>query len=204
MDENFSNQLKVSCCRILPVIMLTVKEREIVENAVDKYCYEFSAGRRCARKCLEHSGITGFSLLKGKYGEPVWPRGFTGSITHSSGVAIAVVASEAQGFIGIDLVDLSEQIPDPRLILCNMESNIRFANNLKNPELLLFSLNESVIKILSQALQEYIEFKDITIIPGKGVAKIAYREEEVGINLFWFIHGNHAFTVALKTIVEQI
>ena len=129
------------------------RRRKIVRNAVDKRCYEFSAGRRCARKCLGYSGITNFSLLKGEYGEPVWPQGFTGSITHYSGVAFAVTVPQDQGLIGIDFVDLSEKIPNIHLILNSLEVNTKFANNVKNPELLLFSLKESVIKILSPTLQ---------------------------------------------------
>lgn len=200
ITEKFSDQLKLSCCRILPIITLTAEERKIVRNAVDKRCYEFSAGRSCARKCLEHYGITDFSLIKGEYGEPVWPQGFTGSITHNSGVAFAVTVPQDQGFIGIDFVDLSEQIPATHLILNFMEINTKFAKSLKNPELLLFSLKESVIKILSPVLQEYIEFKDIKINLGNSVAEITYREKKVGINLFWLIHSNYAFTVAVKSI----
>lgn len=198
MEENFGGQLKLSCCRILPIITLTAEERKIVRNAVDKRCYEFSAGRRCARKCLGYSGITDFSLLKGEYGEPVWPQGFTGSITHYSGVAFAVTAPRDQGVIGIDFVDLSEQMPGAHLILNIMEINTKFVNNVKNPELLLFSLKESVIKVLSPVLQEYIEFKDIKINLGNRVAEVTYREKNVGIKLFWCIHSHYAFTVAVK------
>lgn len=202
MEENFSDQLKLSCCRILPIITLTAEERKIVRNAVDKRCYEFSAGRRCARECLEYYGITGFSLIKGDYGEPVWPQGFTGSITHNSGVAFAVTVPQDHGFIGIDFVDLSEQIPGTHIILNFREINTKFAKNLKNPELLLFSLKESVIKILSPLLQEFIEFKDITINLKNRAAEITYRGKEVGISLFWLIHDNYAFTVAVKKYLD--
>ena len=201
MDENFSDRIKFSCCRILPIITLTAEERKIVRNAVEKRCYEFSAGRRCARKCLGYAGVTNFSLLKGEYGEPVWPHGFTGSITHYSGAAFAVTVPQDQGLIGIDFVDLSEKLPCRHLILDLMELDTKFADNLKNPELLLFSLKESVIKILSPTLQEYIAFTDIKIILGNGVAEMTYREKKMDINLYWFIYSNYAFTVAIKNIL---
>lgn len=200
MDENFSDRVKFSCCRILPIITLTAEERKIVRNAVDKRCYEFSAGRRCARKCLGYAGVTNFSLLKGEYGEPVWPQGFTGSITHYSGVAFAVTVPQDQGLIGIDFVDLSEKLPCPHSILDINELDTKFTDNLKNPELLLFSLKESVIKILSPDLQEYIKFTDIKIILGNGVADITYRKKKMDINLYWYIYSNYAFTVAVKII----
>lgn len=200
MGENFSDQVKLSCCRILPIITLTADEEKIVKDAVEKRYYEFSAGRRCARKCLGYSGITGVSLLKGEYGEPVWPQGFTGSITHYSGMAFAVTVPQDQGFIGIDFVDLSEKLPCPHLILDLKELDTKAVYKVKNPEILLFSLKESVIKILSPALQKYIEFTDIKIIPGDGGAEITYRDKAMDINLYWFVYGDYAFTVAVKNV----
>ncbi|MDX2506723.1 MAG: 4'-phosphopantetheinyl transferase superfamily protein [Gammaproteobacteria bacterium] len=198
MEENFSGQVKLSCCRILPIITLTADEEKIVKDAVERRCFEFSAGRRCARKCLGYSGITDFSLLRGEYGEPVWPQGFTGSITHYAGMAFAVSLPRNQGLIGIDLVDLNEKLPCPHLILDLKELDTKAAVKVNNPEILLFSLKESVIKILSPALQKYIEFTDIKIILGDGVAEITYRDKAMDINLYWFTYGAYAFTVAVK------
>ena len=200
IEKSFSDQVKFSCCRIHPIITLTTDEKKIVKDAVEKRCYEFSAGRMCARKCLGYSGISNFSLLKGEYGEPVWPQGFTGSITHYSGVAFAVTLPQSHGLIGIDFVDLSEKLPCPHSILDINELDTKFTDNLKNPELLLFSLKESVIKILSPDLQEYIKFTDIKIILGNGVADITYRKKKMDINLYWYIYSNYAFTVAVKII----
>jgi len=182
------------------MINLTAEERKIVENAVEKRSYEFSAGRNCARKCLGGSRVSNFSLLKGKYGQPVWPPGFTGSITHHSGLAFAVTMSQMKGFIGIDFIDLSEQLAEPRSILTPEEMNNKFASNLKNHELLLFSLKESVIKILSPEFMKFIEFKDIEINLKNTGSDITYRNESMDIQLFWFIHSNFAFTLAIRNI----
>lgn len=198
ITDNFNDQLKFSCCRILPVTILTVKETKIVRKAVKKRRYEFSAGRRCAKKCLEQYFISDFSLLKGRYGEPIWPRGFTGSITHDAEMVFAVAQPQENGYVGIDFADLPEQAPYPHLILNSGEINaIKY---MKNPEFLLFCLKESVIKILSPILQDYIEFKDININLENSVAEVTYREKKTGINLFWLIHGNYIFTVATKNI----
>jgi len=63
----------------------------------------------------------------------------------------------------LSIVSLSAS--DPHLILSDKEG---FVNK----------------KILFTALQEHIEFKGIVIIHGKGVAEIAYCEENVRINIF--------------------
>jgi 4'-phosphopantetheinyl transferase EntD len=63
---------------------------------------EFTAGRWCAHRALERLGCPESAIGTGRGGEPCWPAGFTGSITHKSGLAVAVAAAEPQA-IGIDL-----------------------------------------------------------------------------------------------------
>ena len=113
-------------------------------------------------------------------------------------MAFAVSLPRNQGLIGIDLVDLNEKLPCPHLILDLKELDTKAADKVNNPEILLFSMKESVIKILSPALQKYIEFTDIKIFLGNGVAEMTYREKKMDINLYWFIYSNYAFTVALE------
>ena len=61
---------------------------------------EFIAGRWCAHRALERLGCPEVVIGSGPHGEPCWPEGFTGSITHKPGTAVAVAAREA---IGVDL-----------------------------------------------------------------------------------------------------
>jgi 4'-phosphopantetheinyl transferase EntD len=61
---------------------------------------EFIAGRWCAHRALERLGCPEVAIGSGLHGEPCWPQGFTGSITHKPGTAVAVAAREA---IGVDL-----------------------------------------------------------------------------------------------------
>lgn len=196
--KKFSDQLELSCCRILPIINLTEEERKIVSNAVTTRRHEFSAGRRCARQCLRNSGISDYSLLSGKHGEPVWPAGVTGSITHNSGVAIAVTMPANKGRVGIDLVDLSDQAPDASLVLNAAELDSVIITQTENPELLLFSMKESIIKVISPLLRDYIEFKDINLFFKKDGVEISYQGNKMDINLFWLSFDHYAFTIAMK------
>lgn len=74
---------------------------------------DFSTGRDCAREALSVLGIDPVAILKGMHGEPIWPEGVVGSLTHCRGYYGAVVAwDEDVRSIGIDAephVGISEE-----------------------------------------------------------------------------------------------
>ncbi|MDR0344392.1 MAG: 4'-phosphopantetheinyl transferase superfamily protein, partial [Nocardiopsaceae bacterium] len=73
---------------------------------------EFAAGRACARAALGSLGITPGPILPGRAGEPCWPPGVTGSITHCAGYRGAAVAREGDvAAIGID-AEPARALPD--------------------------------------------------------------------------------------------
>jgi 4'-phosphopantetheinyl transferase EntD len=80
-------------------------EAALVANAVASRRSEFAAGRALARRALASLGVPQAELAADQDGVPVWPRGFTGCITHAAGrVAVAVASSDAVGGgIGIDM-----------------------------------------------------------------------------------------------------
>jgi len=64
---------------------------------------EFSTGRACARAALARLGFPPVPILPGPRGEPRWPGGVTGSITHCAGYRACAVARKAQvAALGID------------------------------------------------------------------------------------------------------
>lgn len=71
---------------------LFAEERRIVARAVDKRRREFASVRRCARAALSDLGAGHVPLLTGSRGEPLWPEGIVGSMTHCLGYRGAVVA----------------------------------------------------------------------------------------------------------------
>jgi enterobactin synthetase component D len=74
-----------------------------IQQAAAKRQTEFLAGRLCARAALQSHAQLPCEPDQDDDGMPLWPAGLCGSITHSKGMAAAVVASQQhwQG-IGLD------------------------------------------------------------------------------------------------------
>ena len=84
---------------------------------------EFATGRACAHRAIHQLGRHG-TVGRGARGEPVWPDGVTGSITHAARRVIAVVADRnASGrVVGIDLEERARLRPGlARRILTDRE-----------------------------------------------------------------------------------
>lgn len=78
-------------------------EANYVSRAVPKRVAQFAAGRACARAALAQFEIRDFPLRVGCHGEPIWPPGFTGSITHTNSYCAAVAAKTTSvRALGID------------------------------------------------------------------------------------------------------
>jgi 4'-phosphopantetheinyl transferase EntD len=78
-------------------------EEPLIARSVAKRRNEFVTVRHCARLALGELGIPPAPILKGDKGEPCWPDGVVGSLTHCEGFRAAVVgrAPEVRS-VGID------------------------------------------------------------------------------------------------------
>jgi 4'-phosphopantetheinyl transferase EntD len=64
---------------------------------------QFAAGRSCARRALSRIGRPDAAVPTGPAGEPRWPPGVVGAITHTAGYCAAAVASCARvRALGVD------------------------------------------------------------------------------------------------------
>jgi 4'-phosphopantetheinyl transferase EntD len=79
------------------------EEEPLIARSVAKRRNEFITVRYCARKALGELGLPPAPILKGDKGEPCWPDGVVGSLTHCSGFRGAVVglATDVRS-VGID------------------------------------------------------------------------------------------------------
>src|SRR5215470_11453752 len=78
-------------------------EEAVMRTAGPRRRAEFAAGRLCAREALARLGVPAAPILPGPAGEPRWPEGVTGSITHCAGYrACAVARTTDVTAIGID------------------------------------------------------------------------------------------------------
>ncbi|MET7754440.1 4'-phosphopantetheinyl transferase superfamily protein [Streptomyces sp. NPDC005389] len=79
------------------------EDEQLAEGVVDARWTEFATARMCARRALLGLGAVPGPLLRGSRGEPLWPAGVVGSITHRAGYRAAVVGpADATVALGID------------------------------------------------------------------------------------------------------
>nr|MDT0526133.1 4'-phosphopantetheinyl transferase [Streptomyces sp. DSM 41633] len=74
-----------------PDLTALPEEAALVARAVAKRRNEFTTVRYCARQALGELGVGPVPILKGDKGEPCWPDGIVGSLTHCQGFRGAVV-----------------------------------------------------------------------------------------------------------------
>jgi 4'-phosphopantetheinyl transferase EntD len=79
------------------------EEEPLIAKSVAKRRNEFITVRYCARLALEELGLPPVPILKGNKGEPCWPDGIVGSLTHCTGFRGAAVGKlGAVRSIGLD------------------------------------------------------------------------------------------------------
>lgn len=79
------------------------EEEPLIARSVAKRRNEFITARHCARLAMDRLGIPPAPILKGDKGEPRWPAGVVGSLTHTHGYRGAAVGhSRAVRSVGID------------------------------------------------------------------------------------------------------
>lgn len=77
---------------------------DFIARAVPRRRAEYLAGRRVARRALERLRATHLEVGTDMLRAPIWPRGFTGSITHADGLAAAVAVPTSRLIsVGMDL-----------------------------------------------------------------------------------------------------
>lgn len=151
-------------------------EAEIVGRAVEKRRREFATGRACARAALERLGLPPGPIPSGEKGEPLWPAGVAGSITHCDGYRACAVARQTELLaIGID-AEPHAPLPDGLLpdIARPEERPPLAALARARPDVhwdrLLFSAKESVYKAWFPLAERWLGFEDarLEIDPGAG------------------------------------
>jgi 4'-phosphopantetheinyl transferase EntD len=142
----------------------------------------FESGRRSARNALAQLGLTPQPIPVGTKGEPIWPNGVVGSITHAGGVAAAIVAPTPPILaVGID-VELADPIEDQHQakLVCNPEEFVEGLSpshylNLRRAKV-IFVVKEAVYKLCWPLMRTFIDFHDVRVTldeaRGEFVAKI--------------------------------
>lgn len=141
---------------------LLPEEMAVVRNAAWKRRVEFAAGRSAARRALGKMGEPSQPIPKGKLGEPIWPAGYGGSISHDGPFAAAIVhaiktSAEALAIDLIDTSDLTRYWEVSHLVRAAGESSEIVGD--PRSAALLFGAKEAAIKLISPRAERYIGFE---------------------------------------------
>jgi 4'-phosphopantetheinyl transferase EntD len=157
-------------------IELFPQELSAMGRAVEKRRREFTTGRACARKALARLGLPPAPIATGARGQPLWPEGVVGSITHCAGYRACALARAAEvAAIGID-AEPNGPLPDgvlgeiarpgERARLAELER----ADPAIHWDRLLFSAKEAVYKVWFPIAERWLGFEDaeLEIDPAAG------------------------------------
>lgn len=149
--------------------LLPEADRNAVLAASETRRLEYLSVRWCAYMALSSLGHRPLAIRSGPSGEPIWPRGICGSMTHCLGYRAAAVArSSDYRSIGIDAepnevlpVDVEEFVASKR------EQEELEELRASRPEIswdrLLFSAKECVYKVCFPLTRQWLDFSDVGI-----------------------------------------
>jgi 4'-phosphopantetheinyl transferase EntD len=151
-------------CRALP---LFPEELAATATMAPDRLREFAAGRDCARKALLAAGCDAAPIPVGDSRQPLWPVGFTGSITHA-GRFTAAIAARDDGYAGLGLDCEQSSAVDAMLAARLLRpEELEGLRHSARPEgfdaTWIFSAKESVYKCLYGQIRAFLDFQEIAI-----------------------------------------
>lgn len=133
----------------------------------------FRAGRLCAARALTVAGAPTVDVGCDENGAPVWPPGWTGSISHSALIAVAAVApapAPSQRLLGIDVERIltPHEAEDVRRVCLTAREQGRVEVDTFRDSLttLIFSAKESYYKAVHSRVRRYVDFNEVEVEVG--------------------------------------
>jgi 4'-phosphopantetheinyl transferase EntD len=122
---------------------------------------EFATGRRLTARALSHAGSDCLDVPRGQRGMPLWPAGFAGSITHTTGMCVAAVALSSRVLsLGIDLERADAVERELANLICTPSERSRLD---EFPLAEHFSAKEALFKCQYPLTFEEAEFTDVEL-----------------------------------------
>lgn len=179
-----------------------------IEKSVIKRQAEYLAGRILAQRILIGSGHFDNELKIGSAREPLWPKGFIGSISHSDNIALVIAAKANQyNLIGCDVEPLLslELIEEIKLtVLLSEELPFLNAKNSCKQEVftLIYSAKESLYKALYPKVGYFFDFYAAKVV------KINRQENIISLSLTNHLNDtyrkHHVFTLKFAHVKNNI
>jgi 4'-phosphopantetheinyl transferase EntD len=129
--------------RLLPSSVVCVERRGEPRSK------NFEVGRTCVREALQRLGSRTVDVPSGSSGEPLWPEGVVGSVTHTEGYCAAAVAwARDVGKLGID-AEVHRALSEGALDIVANPDELKMIRALPagiHWDAVLFSAKESIYK----------------------------------------------------------
>lgn len=149
-----------------PGLMPLQEEAVLIERSVAKRRNEFVTVRHCARIAMERLGVPPSPILKGEKGEPRWPDGLVGSLTHTEGYRGAVVArTPAVRSVGID-AEPHDELPGGVLAAVSLPQERQQITALPSGlhwDRILFCAKEATYKAWFPLTSRWLGFEDAEV-----------------------------------------
>jgi 4'-phosphopantetheinyl transferase EntD len=150
-------------------VRLFPEEELAVGRAVEKRRREYTTARMCARAALGKLGFPAVPIPTGERGEPQWPAGIVGSITHCDGYR-ACAAARLREIVDVGThAEPNAALPDGLLGDIARPEELPWLRRLEleRPEVhwdrLLFSAKESVYKAWFPLARRWLGFEDAVV-----------------------------------------
>ena len=144
---------------------------EINLGLSEKRNQEFLLGRLAIREALGSLGNVPAWIERDPVTKaPIWPKGITGSLSHSSGLALAVV-SDSPPILGLGVdIEKANRTMDPKIErhICTQDESEDLhslnSENFANRLLLTFSAKESLYKCFYGKIpKDFLRFKNVSL-----------------------------------------
>lgn len=123
----------------------------------------YALGRAAARDALQQLGVAPVAIGRGAGGQPLWPAGIVGAISHTRSIVVALVGWQRDYVgLGVDVEELGRGVDARIARLVARPSEMAWVNPEAGIErlIMLFSAKESVFKALYPAEQVWFGFSD--------------------------------------------
>ena len=182
MRDLLSGRVAVVELRRDVVVPLFAAEEAAVASAVPARRQEFMTARECARRALLALDEPVVAIGRGEKGQPLWPPGVVGSLTHCRGYrAAALTTDPAVASVGIDA---EPDLPLPPGVLRHVAADaegrslerLRLEHPGPNYDRLLFTAKEAVYKAWYPLERSWLGFEDADVLlhpDGRFTARLA-------------------------------
>lgn len=143
---------------------LTLQEAAITPRGSDPAVAKlFKLGRIAAKRCLATFDVPNCSILNGDGGEPLFPEGFVGSISHTHDIAAAVVGRDSEYLsLGIDIESADRKINKAVIDKIGTAQEKRWVKEDPTKRaLMVFCAKESIFKALFPLHRKRMNFLDV-------------------------------------------